>query len=452
MIRILFLAFSLLCVLGGAAQLKKNNDVDKVIWVVGDSPILLSEVEEQRISAEISKMPSLSQSKIAEQIAIQRLFLHQAELDSVNVEDEQINVMVEEALNERLQIYGSHENLEKAVGRSLAQIREIYKEQIKSSRLMEAVQEKLTEKIKVTPAEVREYFSTVSTDSLPLVPTQVEVQLLTAVPQVSLEEKKRIEERLLEFTRRVNEGETEFSRLARMYSQDGSAREGGALGMSGRNQWVPEFANVAFSLTDPKKVSKIVRTDFGFHIIQLIEKRGDKVNVRHILLKPEIETAEYERCLARLDSIADEIKANKFTFEAAVRAISDDKNTRNNDGLLGVIDPSTRKLTTLIETDKLPKGVAPVVADMQPGDISKSFRMLDESTGQEITAIAKLKNRRAAHRANATEDFQLLQKILLAQRRADFLKKWVAEKIKNTYTRIAPEWRNEHFEYEGWVK
>ena len=166
----------------------------------------------------------------------------------------------------------------------------------------------------MTPAEVRKYFSSLPEDSLPLIPTQVEVQIITSVPKVSRAEVERIESRLRDFAKRINSGESEFSTLAKIYSQDGSARNGGELGYSGRNQWVPEFANVAFSLNDPKKVSKIVRTEFGFHIIQLIDKRGDRINVRHILLKPEIEESEYERALGRLDSIADDIRNDKFTF------------------------------------------------------------------------------------------------------------------------------------------
>ena len=309
--------------------------VDKVVWVVGDEPILLSDIEEARISSEMQGTPVENPyCVIPEQLAIQKLFLHQADLDSIEIDEANLIQAVNEKIDLFIHTYGSKENVETMAHRSLSQFKELQKKMLRDSERMREVQKKITANVKVTPADVREYFKNVTQDSLPFIPTQVEVQIITSTPEVSRQEIERIEDRLREFARRVNDGESDFSTLAMLYSQDGSARMGGELGYNGRNQWVPEFANVAFSLNNPKKVSKIVRTEFGFHIIQLIDKKGDKVNVRHILLKPEIEDSEYTKALTRLDSIVVDIKEGDFTFEDAASVLSDDKDTRNNNGLM----------------------------------------------------------------------------------------------------------------------
>ena len=246
-------------------------------------------------------------------------------------------------------------------------------------------------------------------------------------------------------------GESDFSTLAKLYSEDGSARMGGELGYTGRNMWVPEFANVAFSLNDPKKVSKIVRTEFGFHIIQLIDKRGDKVNVRHILLKPQIEEAEFERGIARLDSIADDIRAERFTFDAAAYALSDDKDTRNNHGLMANVIQETRTISSRFQMKDLPQDVAKVVDTLQVGQVSRAFRMTNQK-GQTVCAIVRLKSRIDGHHANMTEDFQVLRDQVIAKRREEKINNWIKEKVNSTYVRISPDWRNCDFKYEGWVK
>ena len=323
---LLLSAFMSLGFAGAFAQVQKSNVVDEVIWVVGDEPILRSDVEEARISAELyGEHIDNPYCVIPEQLAIQKLFLHQAALDSVEVDEARVIRAADEQINRAIQNFGSRENVETVARKSIAQYREQQKTMYRNNLMIGQVRENITKNVKVTPAEVRKYFSSLPEDSLPLIPTQVEVQIITSVPKVSRAEVERIESRLRDFAKRINSGESEFSTLAKIYSQDGSARNGGELGYSGRNQWVPEFANVAFSLNDPKKVSKIVRTEFGFHIIQLIDKRGDRINVRHILLKPEIEESEYDRALGRLDSIADDIRNDKFTFDEAAPLLSDDK-------------------------------------------------------------------------------------------------------------------------------
>ncbi len=431
-------------ILTSAISAQNNNIVDEVIWMVGDEPILLSDVEEMRISAEMyGERIENPYCVIPEQLAIQKLFLHQAALDSIEVDESLIIKAADEQVNRAIQNFGSRENVETMARKTIAQFREQQKTMFRNDEKIRQVRKKITDNLKITPAEVREYFNNLPQDSLPLIPTQVEVQIITSAPQVTRKEVERIEERLREFARQVNSGETEFSMLAKFYSQDGSARNGGELGYSGRNQWVPEFSNVAFSLNDPKKVSKIVRTEYGFHIIQFIDKRGDKVNVRHILLKPEIEENEITKSLEKLDSIANDIRLNKLTFEkAAVQ--SDDKNTRNNKGLMAYLNPETHTNMSRFQMEQLPPDVARVVETMQPGEVSKAFKMTNEK-GQTVCAIIKLKNKIESHRAHMTEDFQVLKDIVYQKRSEEKIKQWII-------VRINPNWRNCDFMYPNWIK
>lgn len=430
----------------------QTNIVDEIIWVVGNEPILLSDVEETRISSEAYGQPvDNPYCTIPEQIAVNKLFVHQAELDSVTVSESDVIRAVDNRINESIQAFGSREALEQMYGRSVSQMRENLKKQYREQMMADEVRQKLTTDVKATPAEVREYFKNVPNDSLPFIPTQVEVQIITSVPEVPRAEVERIENKLREYARRVNSGEADFSTLAKFYSEDGSARNGGELGYMGRNQLVPEFANVAFTLNDPKKVSKIVRSEYGYHIIQLIDKKGDKINVRHILLKPHIDDSEIEKGIARLDSIANDIRTNKFTFDAAALALSDDKDTRNNHGLMANVDQQNGTVSSRFEMQDLPADVAKVVDTLSVGQISRAFRMTNDK-GQEVCAVVMLKNRIEGHPANMTEDFQTLRDVVVNKRKEEKVEQWIKDKIKTTYVRISPDWRNCKFHYEGWVK
>ena len=430
----------------------QTNIVDEIIWVVGNEPILLSDVEETRISSEAYGQPvDNPYCTIPEQIAVNKLFVHQAELDSVTVSESDVIRAVDNRISESIQAFGSREALEQMYGRSVSQMRENLKKQYREQMMAEEVRQKLTTDVKATPAEVREYFKSVPADSLPFIPTQVEVQIITSVPEVPRAEVERIENKLREYARRVNNGEADFSTLAKFYSEDGSARNGGELGYMGRNQLVPEFANVAFTLNDPKKVSKIVRSEYGYHIIQLIDKKGDKINVRHILLKPHIDDSEIEKGIARLDSIADDIRANKFTFDAAALALSDDKDTRNNHGLMANVDQQTGTVSSRFEMQDLPADIAKVVDTLSVGQISRAFRMTNDK-GHEVCAVVLLKNRIEGHSASMTEDFQALRDVVVNKRKEEKIEQWIQDKIKTTYVRISPDWRNCDFHYKGWVK
>jgi peptidyl-prolyl cis-trans isomerase SurA len=273
---------------------------------------------------------------------------------------------------------------------------------------------------------------------------------VTLTPRIEQEEINRVKNDLRDYTDRVNRGETTFATLARLYSEDpGSARQGGELDYTGRGMLDPAFANVAFNLTDPKKISKIVETEFGYHIIQLIDKRGDKIKCRHILLKPRVSSEALEKAQHRLDSIATDIRAGKFSFDEAASYISDDKDTRSSKGLMANTSEAGR--TSKFRMQDLPTEVARVVDTMKVGQVSDAFQMIN-SKGKTVSAIVKLKSRIDGHRATITEDFQEMKNVVLLKRRQAFLKEWVKNKLKNIYVRMNDRYKDCQFEYEGWIK
>lgn len=434
------------------ASLNPVSIIDEVVWVVGDEPILKSDIEATRLQAEAEGMrwEGNPDCAIPEQIAVQKLFLHQAAIDSIEVTETEISQSIEDQINYWIQLAdGSREKLEEYRKMTISQMRQQMHDEFKNRDLIQKMKQQLVKDIKVSPAEVRTYFRNLPEDSIPMVPTTVEVQIITKEPHVTTEEINRVKDALHEYTDRINRGETTFATLARLYSEDGAARQGGELGFTPKAALDPAFANVAFNLTDPKKISKIVETEFGFHIIQLIEKRGDRINVRHIILKPRITQEAKAKASEFLDSIANNIRAGKYTFDDAVY-VSDDKDTRSNHGLMANNpDPQTR--TSKFRMQDLPTEVARMVETLQVGEISKPFEMIN-SKGKTVCAIIKLKSKVDSHRAIITEDFQTMKDVVLAKRREQVLNEWVANKIKNTYVRMNDRYKDCNYQYKGWVK
>ena len=444
----------LFAVLFSLLSMAQKNVIDEVVWVVGDEAILRSDIEKRRLEYG-SQVKGNPYCVIPEQLAIQKLFLHQAVIDSVNVTDEEVNQYVENDLNEKVLMAGSKEKLEEYMKMPMVQIREELFDMYKSELTAMRMREQLTEEVKVTPAEVRRYFKDIPEDSLPLIPTQVEVQILVLQPRIPQTEIERIKNLLRDYAERVNNGSTSFSTLARLYSEDpGTARQGGELPYMGKAELDPGFANVAFSLTDTKKVSKIAQSEFGYHIIQLIDKRGDKMKCRHILKRPEVAQADIDSALVVLDSIVSDIRNEKISFEDAVRYASDDKDTRNNRGIVSNINRETGDTSPRFEMSELSAlspELARTVESLEIGEISKPFTMIN-SKGKTVCAIARLKNRSLAHRASITEDFQVMKNIVRNKKGEETIRNWIKEKQQSTYIRINPDWRDCEFQYDGWIK
>ncbi len=429
--------------------LAENNIIDEVIWIVGDDAILRSEVEEERLRAQYEgqSIPGDPYCTIPEQLAIQKLFLHQAELDSVEVSESTVSHQVDMRLNYYISQIGSKEKMEEYFRKTSSEIREEMMKNVRNQMIIQQMQQRLTANIKPTPAEIRRYYNSLPTDSIPMMPAQVEVQILSFVPPVPIEEIERIKNRLREFTERVTSGTADFAMLARFYSEDTeSAKHGGELGFVGRGQLVPEFADVAFSLNDPKKVSRIVESEYGYHIIQLIEKHGERINCRHILLKPRVSASDKINALTRLDSIAKLIRADSMSFEQAIIRYSEDKNTVMNAGLM--TNPNTG--ASKFEYQDLPAEVAKQIYSLKEGEVSEPFVMIDPTKNKEVCAIVKLKHKTDIHRANLTDDFQAVKAMLEQKLAGEFIHNWILNKQKETYIQIDPDWANCDFEYPNW--
>lgn len=447
-----FKLLSIIAIAGIAAyySVAQNNIAEEVVWVVGDEPIYKSQVEEQYSQMQYEKIDIAGDPYcvIPEQLAIDKLFLHQAVIDTITVEDATVAKEVNARINYFVESLGSKEKVEEYFRKTIPEIREQYQEVMKNQYIVQQVKESLTKDVKVTPADVRKYYDNLDKDSIPYVPLQVEAQIITIKPIIPQEEIDEVKSRLRDYAQRVNNGESEFSTLAILYSQDGSSVRGGEIGFRGRTELMPEYASVAFNLTDPKKASRIVETDAGYHIIQLIEKRGDKVNTRHILLKPKVSDKELTDGIARLDSLRSDINAGKFTFEQAAQYVSQDKDTRNNQGIM--YNDQTR--STKFQMSQLPQEVAKQVDKLKVGEISNPFIMVDEKTGREVVAIVKLKNRIEGHKATLSDDFEELKDMYETYRKSEILKEWVENKIKSTYVYIEEGWRDCDFQHEGWLK
>ncbi len=439
-------------ILAGGLQLmaqEAENIIDEIIWVVGDEAILRSEVENERkrMLYQGEKIDGDPYGVIPEQMAIQKLFINQAIIDSIEVSDEQVEAQVDAQMNMFIAQIGSKEKLEEYLEKPISQLRSEWRTGIRNNGIMQQMQQKLVEDVTITPSEVRLYFERLPKDSIPFIETQVEVQIITLQPQVSKQQVDEIKNRLRDFTNRVNSGESEFSTLAILYSEDpGSAAMGGELGFKAKGAYVPEFSAVAFQLTEPGKVSKVVETEFGYHIIQLIERRGDRANFRHILLTPKVSAKELTDARARMDTLRMDLDSAKFTFEEAARYLSSDKNTRNSGGMM----TSERSGAARMTMDELPAEVARVVARMEVGEISKPFVMKDSKTSRDQVAIVKLKRRIPGHKATYYDDYQTVKEIYEQHLHQEIIENFIREKQKTTYVRIKPGWEKYDFKYPGW--
>ena len=442
-----FILFSGLCL---AMSVQAQGVIDEVVWVVGDEAILRSEVEEERLRAQYEgqQIKGDPYCVIPEQMAVQKLFLHQAELDSVEANESSVSHQVDMRLNYYINQIGSKEKMEEYFRKPSSEIREEMMVMVRNQMIIQQMQQKLTSSIKPTPADIRRYYNTLPADSIPMMPAQVEVQILSFEPPVPVEETERVKQRLREFTERIQNGTADFSMLARLYSEDTeSAKRGGELGFVGKGQLVPEFAEVAFNLNDPKRVSRVVQTEYGYHIIQLIEKKGDRINCRHILIRPRISADDKIKAIGKLDTIRQLIAADSIQFEQAVLRYSQDKNTVMNAGLM--INPNTG--SSKFEYQELAPEIAKQIYNLNEGDISQPFVMMDQQKNREVCAIVRVKKKTDVHRANLTDDFQTIKSMLEQKQGAELLHNWILQKQKTTFVQIAPEWQGCDFEYPGWI-
>lgn len=417
--------------------------------MVGDQPIYKSEIEEayQQMLYEKTPINGDPYCIIPEQLALEKLFLHQADIDTVEVQESMVTQAVEQRINYLISNLGSKEKVEEYFRKPLAEFRQQMSESMRNQYRVQEVQRNISKDLKVTPSDVRRYFSSLPEDSIPFIPMQVEAEIISVNPKIPQQEIDDVKARLRDYADRVNRGESEFSTLAILYSEDGSSVRGGEIGFMGRGHLEPEYAAVAFNLNDPKKVSKIVETQYGYHIIQLIEKRGDRINTRHILLRPKVSDSELTNSLNRLDSLRTEINNGKFTFEEAT-VVSQDKDTRNNHGQM--VNPENN--TIRFEMSQLPQEVAKKISTMEVGDISEAFVMKDPKRDRDIVALVKLTARIPAHKANLSDDYQVIKGMYENAAKQKMVDEWIKKKINDTYVRIEDNWVDCEFRNPGWIK
>lgn len=432
-----------------AAIAANNNIVDEVAWMVGDQPIYKSEVEEayQQMLYEKTPINGDPYCIIPEQLALEKLFLHQADIDTVEVQESMVAQAVEQRINYFITNLGTKEKVEEYFRKPLPEFRQQMTETMRDQYRIQEVQRNISKDMKITPSDVRRYFASLPEDSIPFIPMQVEAEIISINPKIPQQEIDDVKARLRDYADRVTRGESEFSTLAILYSEDGSSVRGGEIGFMGRGHLEPEYAAVAFNLNDPKKVSKIVETQYGYHIIQLIEKRGDRINTRHILLRPKVSDAELTNSLNRLDSLRTDIKNGKFTFEEAT-VVSQDKDTRNNHGRM----VNAENNTTRFEMSQLPQEVARKISAMEVGDISEAFIMKDPKRDRDIVAIVKLTARIPAHKANLSDDYQVIKGMYENAERQRMVDEWIKKKISDTYVKIEDNWSDCEFRNPGWIK
>jgi peptidyl-prolyl cis-trans isomerase SurA len=413
--------------------------IDQVIAVVGGHIILESDVEAQymqyRMQEGITGSSSTVKCSMLETMLYQKLLLNQAELDSVEVSDSQVEAEMDRRLRHYIGLLGSPEKFEEFYQKSIIEFKDELRDQVKELLLVETVQQKITGDIKITPSEVKAFFKDIPQDSIPFINAEVELAQIVKLPPVNKEESEKVKNKLQELRYRVLNGEN-FATLAILYSEDpGSAKNGGELGLFGRGEMFPAFEAAAFSL-DKGELSEIVETDAGFHIIQMIERRGEYVNARHILLRPKVSTLDLARAKVQLDSISNLITNKQFTFEEAIIKFSDDP-SKNNGGLL--INPMTGN--SLFESDQLDPKVFFVIDKLEVGDISSPVQFQTEDA-KDAYRILYLKKRTEPHQANLKQDYDRIQEWALAEKKQDVIGDWIQDKASQSYIKISGNYNN----------
>ena len=432
----------------------QKNVIDEIIWVVGEEAILRSDVENYRMFMQHNGMRIEGDPYciVPEQLALQKLYLSQAKIDSIEADESTVIRQVDYWVNYSIQNAGSREKLEEWMGKKLAQIKEDQKRVVREQQIEGEMKKKIVGDIKLRPSDVTRYFNQISKDSLPMIPTTVEVAVIMMEPVVPVEDIDAIKARLRSYTEMVNNGETTFDFLAIRYSEDPSSGNGGDIGMMSKVNLSPEYATAAFALKEPNQISNVVQTEYGFHIIQLIEKRGDRIHTRHILLRPQVSDQEINKALVRLDSLHAAIHDGRLTFEEAATYFSSDKETRNNNGLMVNQNEESRNYSSSkFEMEELPQGMGVQIDKMEVGEISKPFRMKNIHQN-DVVVFVKLKSRVNVHQANLQDDYQELKELVENQKKEEILKDWIVGKQKTTYIRISDDWCDCDFKFPGWKK
>lgn len=423
--------------------------LDRVLAVVGGHPIFQSDVESQYTQARALgyTMQGDIKCQILEGMLVGKLLLDQAEIDSVEVEDSEVEAMVKRRVQGILQqAQGNEDLVVRLFNKSMLEIEKDLYKPIREQMLTQRMQEQITSGIRITPSEVQKFYKSIPADEIPLIAEQLELKQIVVKPDIPQEEIDRVKDRLNDFREQIRQGQ-KMSTLAVLYSEDpGSQPRGGELGLLPRGALVPEFTAVAYNLKKGD-VSRVVETEFGYHIVELIERKGDMINARHILLKPKVPAEAKMKAREELDSIAGRIRSGEFTFEDAARFYSDDEQSKTNGGVV----VNQANASTRFEPKELDPATLNAVKSLNVGEISAPFEAEDE-TGNLIYKVVMLSSKTPAHRADINRDYQFLYDLALGDKEQTIIDEWVEDKMESIYIRIHKDYRNCSFTYPNWVK
>ncbi len=418
------------------ASFAQVKNADKIVAVLGENIVLLSDVEGQfaQYVAQGYKNEPILKCQILESLMTQKLLQNQAQLDSVEVNEGQ----VEDELNRRLNYFitqiGSQEKLEQFLGKSVIEFKNDLRDDVRSVIMAQNMQSQISRGITVTPNEVKKFYDKIPVDSLPFFNKEVQLSVIVKKAEVNKQAKQAAKDKLEELRARVAKGE-DFGTLAILYSQDGSAKSGGELGFVGRGQLVKAFEAVAFKLK-PNELSQIVETEFGFHIVQLVERRGEQVNVRHILIKPVVDMSDLLKAKSLLDSVYTLVLTNKIKFTDAAAKFSDDETTKNNGGML----QNTQDGTTKIPSDQLDPSLFFAIDNLRVGEISQP-QLFKLPSGEQAYRMVQFISKTEPHRANLVDDYQKIQQAALADKQSRIMEEWFNKKRESTYMKISDDFK-----------
>ena len=423
--------------------------IDKVVAVVGNKIILKSEIEEQYLQMEAQGLVSGKNQKceIFEQVLFQKLLVVQAAIDSVEVTEKRVDAEIEGRINTFIERIGSKQKLEEYFGKSIIEIKEDFKPIIEEQIIAQKMQAEITKDVKVTPSDVKKYFNEIPVDSLPMIDAQYEIAQIVKKPKINKKEKKAVKEKLKKLRERILDGEN-FKTLAVLYSDDkSSAKNGGELGFVNKADLVTEFATAAFELEE-NDISEIIETEFGFHIIKLIDRKGNKINVRHILLIPKVSSEDKYKAKEELDSIARIIRLDTLTFEEAAMKFSDDEDTKRNGGLM--INPYTR--TSKFKIKQIDPSTNFALKNLKVGQISAPFQASKRGSSSTEFRIIYLKSKTKAHKVNMNDDYQMIKEMAENDKKQKVINEWVKEIQEKTFIKIEDDFKTCKFNFPGWLK
>lgn len=428
---------ALICLFINVKAQKAN--VDKVVAVVGSNIILLSDLNQQYAIYLNQGNPADEKAKcyFLQQMLVQKLLKQQAEIDSIVVEESQVDDVLDKKMRYQIQRMGGQERLEQFLQKSILQYKDEMRPDVKEGLIAEKMQQKITENTNVTPLEVKKYFETYQKDSLPDIGTEVEVGEIVLHPKLTKAEKQKFYDKLEAIRLRIKSGE-DFGFLAKTYSEDpGSASEGGDYGFIDRTTMVKEFTAWAFKLK-AGEMSPVFETDYGYHIVQVLERRGEQAHVRHILITPQITPASLDRAKLKADSIYKDITVNKLPFATAASLYSDNKETQYNGGMMLYADNVTAR-TTFMPIEKLDPSVFVVIDTMKVGSISKPVAFRNEQDGKQGFKILYLKSKIPPHKGNLAQDYPKFKERAQKEKEARVMSEWFEKRKETTYIRVDDE-------------